>query len=118
MKNISISPPRLLSSLLRCPFPQAKRFSPQRLVSSLTSIFSQLRFTDLAKDPSHEAKVVLTALPEFYKSATVLLAEVVKTLGLNLLPLQETVARAALKVLQDLRQFSGDWVLPRSKSRA
>jgi len=98
---------RLLSSLLRCPFPQAKRFKPHQLISRINALFDQLQFTALAQDTSHEAKIVLTALPQLYSSAILLNLEVVKTMGMNLLPLQETMARTLLRIMQDLRQFAG-----------
>ena len=77
------------------------------MIGSASAIFQQLQFTELAKDTSHEAKVVLTVLPAVCQSAVTLLVEVVKTMGVNLLPHQDSMAKTVVRALQDLRQFSG-----------
>ena len=93
--------------MLRCPFPQPKRFKPGAVLASVCAIFGQLPFTELAKDTSHEAKLVLTSLPDIYTSSTILMVDLINTMGMNLLPHQDLMAKTVLRTLQDLRQFSG-----------
>jgi len=98
---------RLLSGLIRGPFPQVKRFKPQLILDQLSWLFGQAQFGALARSLAHESKTLLVALPRVYKSALVLLVELVKTLELDALPLQNNLHRIVVRILQDLRQVAG-----------
>ena len=97
---------RLVSAMMRGPFPHAKRFRSSSVLEVVKAVFD-LRLTVLAGHVDHESKMVLAALPALYKAAVALLVDLVRTLGLDLLPHQDGLFKMVLQVFKDLRQIGG-----------